>query len=86
MACRLVHGYYNFGKVDFLHLNVQELQACPLRAIPEDIYLWEYQCENLKSRSIQNACRKPGRKKRSIKVNVKCILKKQDVKLCAAFL
>ena len=37
ISCRLVHGYHHFGKVDFLHLNVQELQACPLRAIPEDI-------------------------------------------------
>ena len=63
-TCRLVRGYHHFGKVDFLHLDVQKLQACPLRAIPEDINLWENQCENLKSRNIQNVCRKHGRKKR----------------------
>jgi hypothetical protein len=85
MACRLVHGYHHFGKVDFLLLDVQKLQACPLRAITEDINLWVHECENLKSRSIQNVCRKPGRKKRYFKVNVKFLLKKQRVKSCAAF-
>jgi hypothetical protein len=85
MACWLVRGYHHFGKVYILHLDVQELQACPLRAIPKDINLWEHRCENLKSRSIQNVCRKPGRKKRSLKLKVKYMLKKQGVKLYVVF-